>query len=163
MKRGLAIRRGFARTLIAAALLPTFLWSSLPAIGCNCSDDSGVSIAFDWLANHKKGQPSYCHCASCASQFGGPCCCCCSKSSEKQEKNDFGLKKNNSCSAVVHGGIVTTSPKLTALDTDDQIGWLQLGSLVLAVNSEVQLQTIEWSTGPPPPIDLVVSLRRLLV
>lgn len=162
MKRGFAIRRGFARTLLAAVLVLTFLWNGLPAVGCNCPDDSGVSIAFDWAANHKENQPSYCHCASCASRSGGPCCCCCSKSSEKQEKNDFGLKKN-SCSVVVHAGIVAKLPKLTALDTDDQIGWLQLSSVVLMVNSEAQLQTIEWSTGPPPPIDLVVSLRRLLV
>ncbi|MCC7086729.1 MAG: hypothetical protein IT427_17145 [Pirellulales bacterium] len=152
------------RTLAAMMLAPTFLWSGLPAVGCNCSEEGGVTVALETLSINSQvdRQPSYCHCASCASQSGGPCCCCCSKSPVQQEKGDFVLKKR-SCTAVVHSGIVTTSPKVTSSDIDFQIEWFQLGGAASAANPEIPFKAIEWNTGPPPPIDLVVSLRRLLV
>jgi hypothetical protein len=152
-----AIRRRLS-TLVVSVIAPTFLFSGLPSVGCSCPTNTSFSVALGFLS----GPHSYCGCASCPSKSNtGPCCCAPQNPVKLSQRNHASIKVNVPCKAVFQSGLLTVSAN-SAIDTD----WVTIAREELprlpVTDLRFTASDLEWNTGPPP-IDLVVALRRFLI
>jgi hypothetical protein len=166
----LAIRCGRVRNFAIAVLLPTFLLSGMPAVGCSCADDRAVSMVLGLFSTLPRADQnaSYCHCACCAASKGDkPCCCTAKLNGSKPDQHESRLciqqKQQGGCAAVLHERTLSVSAAPTMIDTA-VLHWAQVEFSILgAADLRRFLHAVaECNTGPPP-VDLVVSLRRFLI
>jgi hypothetical protein len=157
------IRCGRLRNRLIAALVPTFLLSGMPAVACSCSTGQAT---VELLASVAGSHASYCRCESCPGRDGGECCCC--KPHTKRKVDDGNLRcrweqQSAPCVAVLHERLLTSSTPKVADDLAAlPFSLLATGPNLLADSHAFWQPSTECDTGPPP-LDLVVALRRFLI
>jgi hypothetical protein len=163
-----AIRRGQFRNLLIAALAATFLVSGLPAVACSCSADQASGNLLSAVAG---AHDSFCRCENCPGRSGGEGCCC--KPPLKRRSADHNThcrdthcrvtQQSADCVAVLQERLLTSSASKVTDDLSTSSG-AQVATVPIPLADSLAFwqPTARCDTGPPP-LDLVVSLRRFLI
>jgi hypothetical protein len=167
-----AIRRGRFRNRLIAALVPTFLLSGLPAVACSCSVDQ---VSADLLST-VVGHASFCRCKNCPGQSGGEGCCCKPQTNRRQSNYRQSnrppaktgatcctVQQSSKCIAVLRERLLTSSASKVTDDLSTFSGAEVAVLYAPLADSHAFWQPTACCDTGPPPLDLVVSLRRFLI
>jgi hypothetical protein len=159
----LRVVRGRVRTAITLAVLPLAIMNGLPiAAGCICADGHYEPVCHASLCHNSKGD------------CGRPCCAhhnCCNGASACCQQYPAPLKDGRGhrvnrcpcCTPVVHEAIPTIIKSSQLLDVQP-LPALVVAAIELPSSLAIAAigHQIDFDTGPPPD-DLVITLRRLVI
>jgi hypothetical protein len=170
------IRRHY-RAALVWAVMPLAVLTGRTVVGCGCfghfESACHCGCCSDKHDGAKQGESA---CSCCTGHgFTHSTCCCCNKAKAKSPSNITDCKSHDSCPAsdlvwqghrctsiVVHDVIpVTVAPSADVADLHSSI--FVLPDYILSPSSSQSFgQAVDFDTGPPPA-DLVVTLRRLVI
>jgi hypothetical protein len=170
--------RGRFRATVIWALVPLALWNGRPVSGCVCADGHFerncpvLAARMRQTEGQRSERESYCGCAGCAavgSDKKDSRSChnetgCCERSSPSQRPDGTEVDSKNCCRPAVQSPLLPPLVTSIQLADDHHLPALLAASLESASSlgaTHVRYR-VDNDTGPPPR-DLVVTLRRLVI
>ena len=170
-----------SRAVVMWAMVPLALLSGRPVSGCICADGhyepfcgGGPRLASDAASQQTAGDATGRGCSCCdksrADDRNRSCCNaktdCCRRSSSahRADSSDARVAGKSCCTPVLRTDLVTIAASSWQLSDEQQLSVLCTAALALPSTGIATGagQPVGSDTGPPPD-DLVVTLRRLLI
>jgi hypothetical protein len=160
------------RVVLVWSMLPLAAWSGVPATGCICADGHYKAFCTAGRCRSTKEHLAHITCTCCAAvephdDHHSSCqraTECCHKSSDNIERESLGVTARTACCTPVMSSANNIPSARVTAPSDD----FSMGTIDLALSDVAPLQAGErlrpaWNDTGPPPHDLVVALRRLVI
>jgi hypothetical protein len=161
-----SLRRRFSGAVLWA-LIPLAFAGGLPTANCACLDchcgakcACGSMGASSAAASEKPAGCCHCCCGHCSGEAGCCCCCCATKAKSQQTGTGFSAPGGTGCQTTISAVSAIQPHVVVVKDHQPVTSDIATPTPSLHLMRAVDL-TDAFNTGPP--VDLVVTLQRLVI